>query len=362
MAAEQDGQEKTFEPTPQREEEFRREGRVVKSKDVTSAVQLLMALLAFNIFGMAMFRAILAGTRWTIQRAAGGGARPTITDTLYQVLGAVVPPALTTALLMAAAAVLATLAQTRFNWAPSALKPKFDRVNPLNGIKQTFSPKKFGVNIGLSTLKIGAAAFVVGVLVAGVIPAMAELSVSPLSTAIALVTDHLQTLLLATTLAVSAMAALDYAWQRYQMKEQMKMTRQEFQRSTEEQEGKPIFKQRRRQMHKDLSFNRIMQALPEADVVVTNPTHLAVVLRYRPGEDKAPKVTAKGADELARHIRALARRHAVPIVENRPIARTLWRRCKPGQSIPSSMYESVAKVLARVYRKRAERGLSRHRR
>ena len=134
------------------------------------------------------------------------------------------------------------------------------------------------------------------------------------------------------------------------------MTRDEAKRDMEEQEGKPIFKQRRRQMHRELTMNRIIEAVPVADVIVTNPTHYAVALRYRPGIDKAPMVTAKGADPLALHIRNIARSSGVPIIESRLVARLLWRRVKVGRPVPGSLFQSVAEILARVYRRQAKRG------
>jgi flagellar biosynthetic protein FlhB len=133
------------------------------------------------------------------------------------------------------------------------------------------------------------------------------------------------------------------------------MTREEHKRENIEQEGQPQVKARRRQMHRQLTLNRIIDVVPQADVLVTNPTHLAVALRYRPGQDKAPLVTAKGADEMAALMRRLARKHGVAVVENKPLARTLWRRVKVGQAVPRSMFQAVAEVLARVFKARTQR-------
>jgi flagellar biosynthesis protein FlhB len=153
------------------------------------------------------------------------------------------------------------------------------------------------------------------------------------------------------------MAVVDYAWQKHQMMQQMKMTREEVKRDMEEQDGKPEVKSRRKQLHRELSMNRIIQAVPEADVVVTNPTHLALVIRYRVGEDAAPIVTAKGADSLAAYIRMLAREHGVPIVENKPLARVLWRRVRVGKRVPNSLFQAVAEILAGIFRARNQTDL-----
>ena len=128
------------------------------------------------------------------------------------------------------------------------------------------------------------------------------------------------------------------------------MTYEEFKREQEEQEGKPFIKARRRAMHRDLSFNRMIETVPQADVIVTNPTHLSIAIRYTPGEDRAPMVTAKGADAMAMQIRAIARRHGIPIMENRPLARTIWTKVKVGKPVPGFLFQAVAEILAKVYR------------
>ena len=354
--AEDSTQEKTFDPTPRRVEQSREEGRVAQSRDVISAAQLLMALVAFSLLGGDLLAALMEATRWTIEQATAGGADgPTLGATLAAMGSLVLPAMLGLSLLMAAAAVSAGVIQTGFLWAPGAVAFKWDRVNPLNRLKETFHPRKLGVRTALAVGKILVAAAVIAVIFLDGLPAVTALALSNLDTAERFVGGHLFKMAAATTVVLSAMAVLDYAWQRREHTENLKMTREEFMRDLEQQEGKPAYKRRRRQMHRELSLNRIIDAVPEADVIVTNPTHLAVALRYRPGEDKAPVVTARGADSLALHIRSIARRHGVPIVENRPLARTLWRKVKVGGAIPANLFQDVAGVLARVYRARERR-------
>ena len=354
--AEDSTQEKTFDPTPRRIQQSREEGRVAQSRDVISAAQLLMSLVAFGLLGDDLMGAVMRATTWTIEQAAMDGPDgPTLAAAVAAGAGLVVPPLLGLALLMAAAAVAAGLVQTGFLWAPGAVSWKWDRVNPANRLKETFHPRKLGVRSALAFGKITVAAAVIGAIFLASLPAVAELALSRLPAAQAFVRDELWTMAVATTLVLSAMAVLDYAWQRREHTENLKMTREDFVRDMEQQEGKPAYKQRRRRMHHDLTMNRIIVAVPDSDVIVTNPTHLAIALRYRPGENKAPVVTARGADSLALHIRAIARRHGVPIVENRPLARTLWRRVKVGSPVPANLFQSVAEVLARVYRARRPR-------
>ena len=130
----------------------------------------------------------------------------------------------------------------------------------------------------------------------------------------------------------------------------MKMTHDEVKRESKEEEGSPELKARRKGMYRELTINRVMDEVPNADVIVTNPTHFAVALRYEANKDMAPRVVAKGIDSMALNIRRIARRNGVPVVENRPLARTLWRKVKVGRPVPLDMYEAVAAVLAHVYR------------
>jgi flagellar biosynthetic protein FlhB len=349
--AEQDGQEKEFDPTPQKIEKFRKEGKIAQSKDVGSAAQLYMALLAFGFVGQDLIDSLMLSTRWTIEHVLRDGMNTiSVRSLVYRLAMFVGPPTAAICLMLAVAAISAGFAQTKFNWSLDALTPKWSKLNPLSRLTQIFGPKKLGMNVLLSTAKILLGALVIGVIFLSGLPTMAGLALSPIQAAELFVYKNLYTMLVATTGVLTLMAIPDYIWQRKQLMDQLKMTMEEFKRDQEEQEGKPLIKSRRRAMHRDLSFNRIIDTVPDADVIVTNPTHLSIALRYRPGEDRAPMVVAKGADAIAMQIRSLARRHGVPIIENRPLARTIWTKVKVGRPIPSHLFQAVAGILAKVYR------------
>ncbi len=351
--AEEQSADRDLDPTPQRIDEFRQEGRVALSKDVMSAVQLAAAALAFASLGPAVWAGIKGATAWVMMHVGDDGGRgTTLADALVVQLDAMATPTLGLCAAVAAAAIGAGLVQTRFNWAPKAIGFKLNRFNPASRLGEIFHPKKLSVNVALSALKIFAGGAVLTLLLTSTLAGYAQLALGSLPGAELWVRDQLWTMLLATTLVLSVTAALDYLWQRFQVGQQLKMTREEMRRELEEQEGKPLYRSRRRAMHRDLTVNRIIQNVPVADVIVTNPTHFAVALRYRPGEDRAPMVTAKGADTLAAHIRTLAAQHDVPCVENRPLARTLWRKVKVGKEVPVNLYQAVAEVLAKVWRRR----------
>ena len=356
MAEDANGQEKEFDPTPQRIEKFRKEGKVAQSKDVGSAAQLYMALLAFGFLGEDLITSIMVSIRWTIEHVIQDGMETlTVRGLMYRLAVFVGPPTLIICLLLALAAISAGFAQTKFNWTLDALTPKWEKLNPLGRIKQIFGPKKLAMNVLLSTAKISLGALVIGVIFAHALPEIAGLALAPVQVAEAFVYKNLYIMLIATTAVLTLMAVPDYIWQRKQLMDQLKMTLEEFKRDQEEQEGKPFIKARRRAMHRDLSINRIIDSVPNADVIVTNPTHLSIALRYRPGDDKAPMVVAKGADAMAMQIRSIARRHGVPIIENRPLARTMWTKVKVGKPIPSHLFQAVAEILAKVYRIRGQR-------
>ena len=356
MAEDANGQEKEFDPTPQRIEKFRKEGKIAQSKDVGSAAQLYMALLAFGFLGEDLINALFVSTRWTIEHVLQDGMDTiSIRGLTYRLLMFVGPPTASICLLLGLAAITAGFAQTKFNWTLDALTPKWEKLNPLSRLTQLFGPKKLGMNVLLSTAKITLGALVIGLIFMAGLPTMAGLALSPIQAAELFVYKNLYLMLIATTGVLTLMAVPDYIWQRKQLMDQLKMTMEEFKRDQEEQEGKPMIKGRRRAMHRDLTFNRIIDSVPGADVVVTNPTHLSIALRYRPGEDKAPMVVAKGGDAMAMQIRAIARRNGIPIIENRPLARTIWTKVKVGRPIPSHLFQAVAEVLAKVYRIRKQR-------
>jgi len=168
------------------------------------------------------------------------------------------------------------------------------------------------------------------------------------------VADAVIRIMLAAGFALIVVALIDYSYQRTRWFNQLKMTREEVKQEHKEQEGSPEIKSKRKSMYRELTLNRVMEEVPLADVIVTNPTHFAVALRYDSDKEGAPRVVAKGLDAMALVIRRVARQNSVPIVENRPLARALHREVKVGRPIPESFYQAVAEVLAYVYRIRRE--------
>ena len=348
--------ERQFEPTQRRKDEFRREGRVAVSKDLASTAQLGAVVIGFMLLGNALFAAIAGAMRWVMTHVGEDqGQRLSFGDVVAAHLDTLLVPTLALCGVFLVATALSVLAQTNFLFAGKAIGFKWDRLNGFKRLGDLFGPKKATVRVLLAMAKVALTGFIITLLLAEIMPQIAGLGMGSLEGATRLVKDELWSLLLTTVAVLGVLAVVDLVWQRRQMGQQLRMTREELKKETEDDEGRPEIKAKRKAKHREFSLNRIMKEVPNADVVVTNPTHFAVALRYRPGHDKAPVVVAKGQDELAAHIRAIARRHGVPILENRPLARALYKTVKVGKPVPESLVTAVARVLAQVYTARRTR-------
>jgi flagellar biosynthetic protein FlhB len=345
------GSDKTEKATPKRREESRRKGQVAKSADLNGAIVLLAGLFTLAATGGsivdhckdAMHRMLTLGADApdVVERASIGGI---ILGVLQDIGMSVAPVAFACAL----AGVVANVAQVRFRITPEALKPDPRKLNPVSGFKQIFGPNAL-VEGAKSVTKV---AVVGAIVLAGMLPALPELG-----TLVGMSPDELGAQLADTVLGIAKRAALaylligvaDYFWQKHKLEKSMRMDKQEIK---EEHKGQSLpsevrAAQRRRAMQ--LSRARMMADVPEADVVVTNPTHFSVALKYGDGM-LAPEVVAKGQDLTALKIREIAREHGVPVLPNPPLARSLYASVEVGQAIPEEFFHAVAQVLAFVYR------------
>ncbi|MFO0750643.1 MAG: EscU/YscU/HrcU family type III secretion system export apparatus switch protein [Myxococcota bacterium] len=359
MAEDASAEDKKFDPTAKRIKEFRDQGRVALSKDLASTIQLGAVIVAFLVVGNAILAGLSGSLTWIIDHVGDDGGRGlTVGAAVEAELGALLPPTIVLSAILLLATLVAYFAQTGLLFSSQAIAFKLDRLNPLKRLADLFNPKQGAIRVLLTVGKLGLATMSVSIILAQAMPGIAALALAPVDASGNMLRHELWHLLMVTLLLLAVVAAIDYLWQRRRLAGEMRMTREEIQRETEEDEGKPQVKQRRRQKHRDLMSNRILKEVPLADVVVTNPTHFAVAISYKPGKHRAPVVVAKGADEMAAHVRAVARRHAVPIVEHRALARALFRGVKVGQAIPSSLFQMVAEVLAKVFRARRGGGRS----
>lgn len=342
--------DRTEEATPHRREESRKKGNVVRSVDLNAAGLMLAAAAALLMLGggvatslALLLRKSLAGPRWV---EIDSGFALVQFRGLAEWAGTAVLPFLLT---MMVAALVLNLAQVGFLFAPEALQPRFDRLNPIAGAQRILSLTglvKLAVNVGKIVLLIALAAW----FCAAQVPAFVELADAEAATIAVVIGRKLVELAFLLAAALVILGVLDYGYQRWKHERDLRMTKQELRDEMKNMEGDPLIRQRRREIHRKLAQSREMQQVPEADVVVTNPTHISVALKYDPERMEAPTIVAKGAGEIALQIRRIAAEHGIPIIERKELARALYRAVKVGQTIPVDMYEVFVEIMAYVYR------------
>jgi flagellar biosynthetic protein FlhB len=349
-------QERTESATPKRREEARKEGRVPRSAELSGAVLLLAGAcgLAYAAGdGMAhQARAFLsadldwlgAGTLTT------GGAAALMRQAAEHMLMAFWP----FALVVAGFSVLVGAVQGRGIITLKPLEPKLSHLNPMSGIGRLLSVQT-PFNLVKSVAKFAVLGVVTWLALRHAWPRVISLSDAG-ADQVSVIFRHLAfQLAVAVGIAFLLLALADYAFEVYRYEQSLRMTKQEVIREHKESEGDPLVKSRIRSLQRAISRKRMLRDVAKADVVITNPTHIAVALKYDAGENAAPLVLAMGERKLAERIKALAAKAGVPTVENRPLAHALLATAKVGQQIPASLYAAVAEVLAYVYRRRAGR-------
>lgn len=337
---------KTEKATPQRRQKARSEGTVARSQEVGVAASLVAAAVSLRVFGGSGIATLREETHLLL-------ANP-FTDSVHlgEVAGAAGRMALALGgpLLAAAvlAAVVAGVGQVGVRLTPKAAKPKLSHLSPKKGMER-LKPARAGWELVRTAVKLGLLLAIVWVPLRDWSSSLA--GGRNLDAGLAATLAQAWTVVGRAVALAAVIAAADYAWNRYRTAKELRMSKDEVRREHKDSEGDPLIRAQRRRRQSELSRNRMLRDVAFADVVVTNPTHLAVALRYADGE-AAPRVVAKGADHLAAKIRAEAYRHGVTVTEDKPLARALYRACKPGQYVPSALYEAVAVVLALAYRRR----------
>jgi flagellar biosynthetic protein FlhB len=252
---------------------------------------------------------------------------------------------------------VASAAQVGFLWTTQPLVPDLGRFNPAAGLSRLFGPRGL-VEAVKALLKVLVVGWVVYTAVRARLPDLVALGTLPTPHLLTLLGTLLYTLALRVSLVFLVIALLDYAYQRWDYEKSLKMSKEEIKQEHKQSEGDPLIKGAIRQRQRDAARKRMMQDVPKADVVITNPTHVAIALAYDVGAMRAPQVLAKGQDELAARIRELAAEHDIPFVENPPLARTLYKQVEIGQEIPAALYAAVAEVLAYVYERNRKKALT----
>lgn len=347
----EDKSRKIHKPTPKRIKEFRKKGEVPMSKDMTSVATLAGGVVAIAAFQSTILGSIGDLTRSSMRAAGSGEAGELPAQALRTLLSGVAPVAVGALI----GYFIATFVQ--LGWPMAFKKPSFNlgKVFTYQSIAQIISPKAALGRMLKSSAKVILVLGVVGMAIVGEYQRFLS---DPAFTPGALAERHGSAALYLVMLSVLALALLsiiDYILSRRRINEKMMMTTEEIKKEHKESEGDPQLKGRRRQKHQQMASRRTKAAVAEADVILVNPTHYAVALRYDPKKDGAPRLVAKGADELAERIRGFAREAGIPILTRPPLTRLIYRSVAEGREIPPNTYQVVAEILAYVYRIRGRR-------
>ena len=349
--AEDSFQERTEPATEKKRSEARQRGTVMKSIELNSAVGLFFGLLILYVSGNALAVGMADLMRETFVNA--GSTRVTANEVHSIVTGAIVKAGIIVAPLCLGLFVIGlgtSFAQVGFVFSPEALQPKWEKLNPLTGMKKILVSRRSMVELAKNLLKVTIVGGIAYAALDSVIADSVNLMDSDVESVLGFMAKASLGVGLKTGLAFLALAVVDYFYQRFEFERDMRMTKQEVKEESKQQEGDPLVKNRIRGIQRRIAYKRMMQDVPKADVVVTNPTHLAVALRYEAGAMSAPKVVAKGADLIAQRIKALALEHEIPIVEDKPLAQALYKSVDVGEEVPEKLFQAVAQLLAYIYR------------
>lgn len=349
MAENKDGQEKTEEPTSKRLEESRRDGEIPRSRELTTAVLLLAGGFAMLTFGgwMAGRASEIFAFNFALDQLEATNVEAMFNHiklSLYQALMVVVP----FMLVLSVSAIVSQIVLGGWNFTGKALIPKFSKLNPISGIKRIFSKNSL-VELAKSIGKVLLVSSVAYIIITGIRDEFITLATMHLEPAIKKGTYLLIWAFLAISASLIVIVLIDVPWQLHQHKEKLKMTLQEVKDEYKNTEGKPEVKSRIRRMQMEMAQRRMMSDVPDADVVITNPTHYSVALKYDETGAGAPIVIAKGNALIAAKIKEIAHHYSIPVINLPPLTRAVYFSTEIGDEIPEALFMAVAQVLAYVY-------------
>ncbi len=343
------GEEKTEQPTSKRKQEARKKGQVPHSREINSAMVLLAAFFTLRFYGPTMF-AHIKDLFYIFYAEAGhhdvqGSLQEIILQVSYSFLLIILP----ILVVVAVTGVLVNVLQVGPIFSSESLRPKLSKLNPLEGFKRIFSKRSL-VELFKSLFKIGLIIYMLYSSIKNEYRIFPDLMLMDVSAAVATLAMFIFSLSVKVAVMLLILAVFDLFFQRWQHTQDLKMSKKEIKDEYKQMEGDPQIKGKIREKQRQLAMGRMMQNVPGADVVITNPTHLSIALLFQNKKMAAPIVVAKGQDRIALRIREIAKEHDVPLVENKPLAQALYKTTELGQMIPVELYNAVAEVLAFVYR------------
>ncbi len=351
------GEEKTEDATPRKLQQARKKGQVARSNELSTVVTLLTGFMALKAGGSYVLEKLYSFFKYSFSsdRLHTVLDEVSLSQIINHTLLTIVSIFIPVGLAILVVGFLVNYLQTGGVFTLEPLKVKLDRINPLQGLKRMFSAQKL-VDLFKAVFKIVGVGLIVWNTFKGQIFPLAEQGVlhPPIQLA-ALIWQLMFTIVLRIVMVLLALAVFDFYYQRYQYKKSLKMTKKEVQDEHKQTEGDPKVKSRIRQKQRQFSMRRMMQEVPKADVVITNPTHLAIAIKYEAKQMAAPQVLAKGEGYIAAKIKEIATEHQITLVENKPLARTIYQTVEIGEFIPPNLYQAVAEVLAFVYKLRQKR-------
>lgn len=342
--------DKTEQATPKRQQDAREKGQVAKSQEIPSVAVLLMgAAMLYFIFP----RVYSNFLDLTSNILSSSGTVEITQDNIYPFGAGVLKRVFFTIvpflLMVTVAGAASNILQIGFIFSMQSLEIKLSRINPAEGLNRIFSLHSIADMIK-AILKIAIIGYTAYILIRrefGNFPTLMDMDVEAILSYIVWLTLRL---VIWTGAILVMLAALDFGFRKWEHQKSLRMTKQEIKEEFRQAEGDPLIKARIKSLQREMARKRMMADVPKADVIITNPTHLAVAISYKNGEMRAPRVVAKGAGIIAEKIREIAKAHAVVIVENKPLAQTLYKVVEIGEEVPTNLYKAVAEILAYVYR------------
>ncbi len=345
-----DKHSKTEMPTPKRLRDAKKKGQVAKSSELVPAV----SLVAFAMTAMFLAKMLLTRSLAFVKSSLSTDFGMTINQSMAKVIVGkgignlliTVLPYITIAFLLG---IIVNVAQVGFMFTLFPLKPDIKRINPIEGFKNLFS-KKAVFNLAKSLAKLILVFYLAYKALSGSVPKIMNAGEIGTEKLFLFFVEFVKDMVIDIGFVMLGLAAVDYVFQRKEFIDNQKMTKQEIKDEYKEMEGNPEVRQKRMARQRQIAMSRMMANIPQSDVVITNPTHLAVAIRYDKDKDSAPIVMAKGADHLAAKIREMAKENKIPVMENKELARAIYAESEVGEYIPIELYQAVAEILALVYR------------
>ncbi len=343
-----DGGDKTEEPTAKKRADARKKGQVARSQELNAAFVLLIGFLTLRVLWEYIYDNIAQYTIYIYSHLAQSVSIEGLMELFIGIMIVLAKTVMPIMLVILIIGLAVNLFQVGFMFSTEQLEFKLDKLNPINGFGRIFSKRSL-VELFKSIFKIIVIGYFLYLYLKDQIPLVPQFIFFDLPQSLATAADIIFTMAFQVVGVIMVMAAADYAYQKWQMTQDLKMSKQEVKDEYKQTEGDPQIKGKIRQKQRQMAMQRMMSEVPKADVIVTNPTHLAIALRYSKGM-VAPLVVAKGQDIVAERIKQIAREHHIMIVENKPVARALYQAVEVGGVVPAELYQAVAEILAYVYR------------